>query len=87
MPGQPFGSAESGIWGWSDASRRPGVFETLPGVVVEVLDPDADDYGALARAVAAMELEPSEGQPYYTRGWLFAKALPAFRCTGCESPA
>lgn len=43
-----FGSAESGIWAWSDATRRPGLFETLPGVVVEVLDPDADGYGALA---------------------------------------
>ena len=43
-----FGSAESGIWAWSDATRRPGVFETLPGVGVEVLDPDTDGYGALA---------------------------------------
>lgn len=40
----------------------------------ELMRAAGDDYGALARAVAAMELEPSEGQPYYTRGWLFAKA-------------
>lgn len=43
-----YGGAESGIWAWSDATRRPGLFEALPGIVVEVLDADADGYGALA---------------------------------------
>lgn len=43
-----YGSAESGIWAWCDATRRPGLFETLPGIVVEVLDPDADGDGTLA---------------------------------------
>jgi len=43
-----YGSAESGIWGWCDATQRPGLFRILSGVVVEVLDPDADGYGALA---------------------------------------
>ena len=43
-----YGSAESGIWAWCDATHRPGLFETLPGVVVEVLDPDADGDGTLA---------------------------------------
>lgn len=43
-----YGGAETGIWGWCDASRRPGLFRILPGIVVEVLEPDADGFGALA---------------------------------------
>jgi len=43
-----YGGAESGIWAWCDATRRPGLFETLPQVAVEILDPDADGYGTLA---------------------------------------
>lgn len=43
-----YGGAETGIWAWSDASRRPGLFEVLPQVVVEVLSPDGDGYGPLA---------------------------------------
>jgi phenylacetate-CoA ligase len=43
-----YGGAETGIWGWSDASRAPGLFRMLPGIVVEVLAPDADGYGSLA---------------------------------------
>jgi phenylacetate-CoA ligase len=43
-----YGGAECGIWAWSDATQRPGLFETLPQVAVEILDPDGDGYGALA---------------------------------------
>ncbi len=43
-----YGGAETGIWAWCDATRRPGLFETLPQVAVEVLDPDPDGYGTLA---------------------------------------
>jgi phenylacetate-CoA ligase len=43
-----YGGAETGIWAWCDASRDPGLFHMLPGVVVEVLSPDADGFGALA---------------------------------------
>lgn len=43
-----YGGAETGIWAWSDASRTPGLFSVLPRVLVEVLAPDADGFGALA---------------------------------------
>ncbi len=43
-----YGGAETGIWAWSDATRAPGLFALLPGIVVEVLDPDAEGFGALA---------------------------------------
>lgn len=42
-----YGGAETGIWAWSDASHEPDLFRVLPGVVVEVLDPDARGYGSL----------------------------------------
>jgi len=43
-----YGGAECGIWAWSDATQRPGLFEILPQVAVEILDPDCDGYGPLA---------------------------------------
>ena len=43
-----YGGAETGIWAWSDASKAPGVFSLLPEVVVEVLSPNDDGFGALA---------------------------------------
>lgn len=42
-----YGGAECGIWAWSDATQRPGLFETLPQVAVEIFEPDSDGYGAL----------------------------------------
>lgn len=43
-----YGAAETGIWAWCDATVQPRRFSILPGVVVEVLSPDEDGYGALA---------------------------------------
>ncbi|MDE2481498.1 MAG: AMP-binding protein [bacterium] len=43
-----YGGAETGIWAWCDANRNPGCFELLSGIVVEVLDPDAQGFGPLA---------------------------------------
>ncbi|MFN9646495.1 MAG: hypothetical protein ACK6BG_15555 [Cyanobacteriota bacterium] len=43
-----YGSAESGIFGWCDATRRPGLFKTLKRVAVEIHDPDAEGFGTLA---------------------------------------
>lgn len=43
-----YGGAETGIWAWSDASARPGLFDILPEVVVEILSPDADGFGSIA---------------------------------------
>lgn len=43
-----YGGAETGIWAWSDASRRPGLFRILPQIVVEVLSPDGEGFGELA---------------------------------------
>jgi phenylacetate-CoA ligase len=43
-----YGGAETGIWAWCDASRHPGLFRILPGLVVEVMAPDEDGFGPLA---------------------------------------
>lgn len=43
-----YGAAETGIWGWCDVDAHPGVFGVLPGVIVEILDPDADGCGDIA---------------------------------------
>jgi phenylacetate-CoA ligase len=43
-----YGGAETGIWAWSDVSRKPGLFRILPQVVVEVMSPDSDGFGELA---------------------------------------
>ncbi|POZ61963.1 AMP-binding protein [Chromobacterium alticapitis] len=43
-----YGGAETGIWAWGDASARPGLFEIIPQVVVEILDADRDGYGRIA---------------------------------------
>jgi phenylacetate-CoA ligase len=42
-----YGGAETGIWAWCDASRNPGLFRILPGIMVEVASADVDGYGAL----------------------------------------
>jgi phenylacetate-CoA ligase len=43
-----YGAAETGIWGCCDADAQPGLFSILPGVVVEILAPDSDGFGAIA---------------------------------------
>jgi phenylacetate-CoA ligase len=43
-----YGGAETGIWAWCDATRQPGLFRMLPGMVVEIISPDSDGFGALA---------------------------------------
>lgn len=40
-----FGGAETGIWAVCDASKAPGLFHTLPQVLVEIEGPDADGFG------------------------------------------
>jgi phenylacetate-CoA ligase len=43
-----YGGAETGIWAWCDASAQPGLFAILPKVVVEILSPDHEGFGAIA---------------------------------------
>jgi phenylacetate-CoA ligase len=43
-----YGSAETGIWAWSDVTKRPSLFSVIKGVVVEIIDPDANGYGTIA---------------------------------------
>ncbi len=42
-----YGGAETGIWAICDASREPGLFSTLPEVLVEIEAPDAHGYGEI----------------------------------------
>lgn len=42
-----YGAAETGIWAWCDVDARPGLFEILPGIVVEIVEPDENGYGAI----------------------------------------
>lgn len=43
-----YGSAETGIWAWSDFSKRPSLFSVIDGIIVEILEPDAAGFGAIA---------------------------------------
>nr|WP_315172165.1 hypothetical protein [uncultured Flavobacterium sp.] len=43
-----YGSAETGIWAWSDVTKRPSLFSVIKGIVVEIIDPDANGYGTIA---------------------------------------
>jgi phenylacetate-CoA ligase len=40
-----YGAAETGIWAWSDYSNNPSLFRVIDGVVIEIINPDADGYG------------------------------------------
>lgn len=40
-----YGSAETGIWAWSDYSATPSVFRIIDGVLVEIADADASGFG------------------------------------------
>jgi phenylacetate-CoA ligase len=43
-----YGSAETGIWAWSDYSKRPKLFSVIEGIIVEILEPDPEGYGVIA---------------------------------------
>ena len=43
-----YGSAETGIWAWSDVTKRPSLFSVIKGIVVEIIDPDVNGYGTIA---------------------------------------
>lgn len=43
-----YGAAETGIIAWNRGDRIPELFELLPGIVVEILSPDAEGFGAIA---------------------------------------
>ncbi|TWI95951.1 phenylacetate-CoA ligase [Mucilaginibacter frigoritolerans] len=40
-----YGSAETGIWAWSDYSNNPSLFKVIDGLLTEIINPDADGYG------------------------------------------
>lgn len=40
-----YGSAETGIWAWSDYSGKPSLFRIIEGIIIEIDQPDADGYG------------------------------------------
>ncbi len=42
-----YGGAETGIWAVCNASKEPGLFSTLPQVLVEIEAPDADGFGEI----------------------------------------
>ncbi|MBP4139324.1 phenylacetate--CoA ligase family protein [Flavobacterium geliluteum] len=43
-----YGSAETGIWAWSDATKNPSLFSIIKGIIVEIIDPDKEGYGTIA---------------------------------------
>ncbi len=40
-----YGSAETGIWAWSDYSVQPSLFRIIDGLIVEIENPDEQGYG------------------------------------------
>jgi phenylacetate-CoA ligase len=42
-----YGSAETGIWGWSDATNNPMHFHYLDDVLVEIIDPNEEGFGTI----------------------------------------
>ncbi|OXB07497.1 phenylacetate--CoA ligase family protein [Flavobacterium pectinovorum] len=43
-----YGSAETGIWAWSDFTKNPSLFSVIKGIIVEIINPDQDGYGTIA---------------------------------------
>ncbi|MCC9071819.1 hypothetical protein LNQ49_09525 [Flavobacterium sp. F-65] len=43
-----YGSAETGIWAWSDRTKNPSLFLVIKGIIVEIINPDKDGYGIIA---------------------------------------
>ncbi len=42
-----FGSAETGIWGWTNFTENSAAFEILDEIIVEIEDPDEEGFGNL----------------------------------------
>lgn len=42
-----YGSAESGIWGWSHYSKEPGLYRVIDPVHIEIGDADAEGFGQI----------------------------------------
>lgn len=40
-----YGSAESGIWAWSDYSNKPSLFRYIDGIIIEILNKNTEGYG------------------------------------------
>ena len=43
-----YGSAETGIWAWSNATKTPSLFTVIKGIIVEIINPDKEGYGTIA---------------------------------------
>lgn len=43
-----YGSAETGIWAWSDFTERRSLYDVIDGIIVEIIDPDREGYGTIA---------------------------------------
>ena len=43
-----YGSAETGIWAWSNFTKNPSLFSVINGIIVEILNPDTEGYGTIA---------------------------------------
>ena len=43
-----YGSAETGIWAWSNCSKNPSLFSVIKGIIVEIMNPDENGYGTIA---------------------------------------
>ena len=43
-----YGSAETGIWAWSNFTKNPSLFSVIKGIIVEIINPDQDGYGTIA---------------------------------------
>lgn len=42
-----YGSAETGIWGWTNFSEKGSSFHILDEIIVEIVDPDKEGYGTI----------------------------------------
>lgn len=42
-----YGSAETGIWAWSDATNNPMHFHYLEDVLIEIIDPNEEGFGTI----------------------------------------
>jgi phenylacetate-CoA ligase len=40
-----YGSAETGIWAWSDYSDNPSMFQIIDGIIAEIVEPDIEGFG------------------------------------------
>jgi phenylacetate-CoA ligase len=42
-----YGAAETGIWGWCDFSRAPGLYRVIPGIVIEIEASGPEEFGRI----------------------------------------